>query len=200
MSTSFDVSSKPMSRFQITKQYRIVKHFKTALQECADMTRSKFPHLYDANVNKLLKKSQRKIMIFVVRLHYAVHVVNNIESSEKWKMDFATFPELHDVLSELEFDLKMSDKSDTHKSSRNSPATTTEAISTRITAIRMELELCGSTRENMVKELEELRESIDRAQTCVDNFSIDMKLFEAETKASILENIYKEGRRGIESE
>jgi hypothetical protein len=119
MSTSFDMCSELLSRFQITKQYKIVKHCKTALQECPDMAVSKFPHLYDANLNKLLKKSQRKIMIFVVRLHYAVHVVNNIETtSEKWKMDFATFPELHNVLSELEFDLKMSDKSDTHTKSR----------------------------------------------------------------------------------
>jgi hypothetical protein len=87
--------------------------------------------------------------------------VNNIEGLEKWKMNFATFPELHTVLLELEFNLKMADKSDVHKSSPNSPAMATKAISTRRMAIRTELESIVEARENMVKELEEMRQSIN---------------------------------------
>jgi hypothetical protein len=52
-------------------------------------------------------------MIFVVRLHYTIHVVNNIEGYEKWKMNFITFPKLCAVVSELEFNLKITVKLDT---------------------------------------------------------------------------------------
>jgi hypothetical protein len=45
-------------------------------------------------------------MIFVVRLHFAMHVMNIItEGRKKWKLDFATFPELQKVILELESDI-----------------------------------------------------------------------------------------------
>jgi hypothetical protein len=57
-----------------------------------------------------LKKSERNILIFLVRLHYAVAVCNafRLASERKdlpvFKFDFDTFPELKSVLIELEFD------------------------------------------------------------------------------------------------
>jgi hypothetical protein len=67
-----------------------------------------------------MKKSQKKIMIFVVRLYFTNYVVNNIKHYEKLKMNFATFPELCAVVSELEYDLKIAVKLDAQKSSLNS--------------------------------------------------------------------------------
>jgi hypothetical protein len=82
---------------------------------------------------------------------------------------------------ELEFDLKMVDKSEAQKSSPNSPATSTEeAMSTRITDLRMALESLTEARETMGKELEEeMRQLIDQAQMCLYIISINMKLYQA---------------------
>jgi uncharacterized protein YicC (UPF0701 family) len=81
----------------------------------------------------------------------------------------------------------------------------TKAISTCIMDIRMELESIADARETMGREqLEEMRQSIDQAQTCLDNFSINMKVYQAETKAMIAEEtdrcIYKKARGGVESD
>jgi hypothetical protein len=69
-----------MSQLQLTKTFKIVQHFKTALEECRD--KSKFPNLHKANVNKLTKKSQVKIIIFIVRLHFAMHMLNIFEGKK----------------------------------------------------------------------------------------------------------------------
>lgn len=55
------------------------------------------------------KKSEQKILIFVVRLHYCVLVKEAFRLAAKLKtkeikFDFATFPELEAVLTELERD------------------------------------------------------------------------------------------------
>jgi hypothetical protein len=44
-----------MSRLQLTKTFKIVKHFKTMVEECHDVTEFKFPNLRKANVSKLKK-------------------------------------------------------------------------------------------------------------------------------------------------
>ena len=74
--------TKHNSIFQLTKRFEIVQHFKSALEECRDV-KSKLPNLYRANLKKLTKKSQKKIMIFVVRLHFAMYVLNTLENGPK---------------------------------------------------------------------------------------------------------------------
>lgn len=78
------------------------------------MTQNDFPFLYGnrkGNVRgqptfgKLIKLSMRKIMVFVVRLHYAVHVLNVVETNPK-VFNFQTFPELKNVLLQVEWELK----------------------------------------------------------------------------------------------
>jgi hypothetical protein len=51
-------------------------------------------------------------------------MLNNLEG-KKWKLDFATFPELKKVLLELESDLTMVEKLDKHKPNFNLPITPT---------------------------------------------------------------------------
>jgi hypothetical protein len=172
----FDLFLKLTLCIQITKQYKIAKYFKTALEQCPDVTETVFPHLYHVNVNKLLKKSQKKIMIFVVRLHYARHVLNTFECIPIWNFNFKTFPELREVLMELEFDLKMVDKLDVRKRISTSPASGNDAISSRILAIKAEL---ASARETMV----EMRQCIDRVETGFDIVCNDIRVFQAETRA-----------------
>jgi len=45
-------------------------------------------------------------MCFVVRLHYAVHVMKQVYGKDI-KLDFKTFPQLEDVFCELETELEM---------------------------------------------------------------------------------------------
>jgi hypothetical protein len=59
--------------------------------------------------------------------------------AKKWKLDFATFPELQKVLSELESDLRMVEKLDEHKPIPNLSITTNDGIPTCIKAIKTEL-------------------------------------------------------------
>jgi hypothetical protein len=66
--------------------FKIVQHFKAALEECRDV-KSKFPNLHKANVKKLTKKSQKKIMIFIVRLHFAMYLLN-ILGGKKMEIGF----------------------------------------------------------------------------------------------------------------
>jgi hypothetical protein len=103
------------------KAYDVYKHAVVALEECENVTKINFPHLYrntqpglssssKENIRMCLKKSERNILIFVVRLHYAVAVCNafRVASERKdlvpLKFNFDTFPELKLVLTELELD------------------------------------------------------------------------------------------------
>ena len=79
-----------------------------------DVTETDFPFLYGnrkGNVRgiptftKLNKLSLKKIMLFVVRLHYATHISSVVEAIPK-VFDFETFPELKNVLLEVECELK----------------------------------------------------------------------------------------------
>jgi hypothetical protein len=58
---------------------------------------------------------------------------------KKWKLDFAAFPELQKLLSELESDLMTVEKLDEHNPIPNLPITTNDGIPTCITAIKMKL-------------------------------------------------------------
>jgi hypothetical protein len=62
---------------------------------------------------------------------------------------------------ELELDLKMVEKLDENKPSPNAPIMTDDGISSRITAIKTELASIVEARQDMVKELEEMRQSLD---------------------------------------
>jgi hypothetical protein len=80
-------------------------------------------------------------MIFVVRLHFAMYVLNTVEEGpKKWKLDFATFPELEKVLSELESDIMMEEKVDEHKLIPN----------------KTELVCVAEARDDIVKELDDI--------------------------------------------
>ena len=85
------------------------------------MTEADFPHLHrntqpglsassKQSIRMCLKKSERNILIFVVRLHYAICICNAFRSASERKdlpkinFDFETFPELESVLVELESD------------------------------------------------------------------------------------------------
>jgi hypothetical protein len=165
--------------------FKIVQHFKTALEECHDV-KSKLPNLHKANVKKLTKKSQKKIMIFIIRLHFAMYVLNILEG-KKWKLDFATFPELKKLLSELEYDLTMVEKLDEHNPIPNLPIMTNDGIPTCITAIKTELA--------------DMKQSIDRVQTILDNFSTELQFTVAVTRATMLEGLVKkEPKEGNDSD
>jgi hypothetical protein len=134
-------------------------------------------------------------MIFVVRLHYAIHVINTILDNKDLEMNFTTFPELRDVLMELDFDLKMAEKLDERKRSPsvstpspNTPSTADQAISKRITVMETELKSIDEAREKIVKEVEGMRKSIDRVKTCFGNFTNDLKFFQAVTRATLYLN------------
>ncbi len=98
---------------QLAKKYNIVTHVKDILRDCSDVKSTNFPLLYSntrpgppkVKLTQLLKKSHKTIMCFVVRLHYAVHVMNELYGDEM-KLDFETFPELEVVFRELEMELK----------------------------------------------------------------------------------------------
>jgi hypothetical protein len=87
-----------------------------ALQDCKDVTKESFP-LLDANktgnppksiasIVKLNSMPQAKIMLFVVRLHYAIHVMTQLDKRYVKKFDFECFPELKVVLKLVEKELK----------------------------------------------------------------------------------------------
>jgi len=110
---------------QLAKKYNIVNHVKNILRECNDVTATMFPLLYSntlagtprVKLTQLLKKSHKMIMCFVVRLHYAVHVMNELYG-EGMKFDFKTFPELELVFRELKTELKTYITSDTKPNRR----------------------------------------------------------------------------------
>jgi hypothetical protein len=80
-----------MLRIQLTEMFKIAQHFKTALEECRDI-KSKLPNLHKANVKKLTKKSQKKIMIFVVRLHFAMYMLNILGREKNGNWILPLFP------------------------------------------------------------------------------------------------------------
>ena len=167
--------TKHNSIFQLTKRFEIVQHFKSALEECRDV-KSELPNLYRANLKKLTKKSQKKIMIFVVRLHFAMYVLNTLENGpKKWKLDFATFPELREVLSELESDIMMEEKVDEHELSPN----------------KTELVCVAEARDDIVKELDDMKQCIVRVQTILNNISTELQSTIAKTVATMLEEHLK---------
>jgi hypothetical protein len=128
----FPLQSHDSRVSQLLKAYDVHKHALVALEDCVNVTESDFPHLYrntqpglsalsKQNIRMCLKKSERNILIFLVRLHYAVAVCNafRLASARKdlplFKFDFDTFPELKSVLVELEFDRERAVKSNYRK-------------------------------------------------------------------------------------
>jgi hypothetical protein len=118
-------------------------------------------------------------MIFIVRLHFAMYVLNTLgEGPKKWKLDFATFPELQKVISELESDIIMEEKVDKHKPSPN----------------KMELECVAEARDDIVKELDDMKQCIVRVQTILNNIHTKLQSTVAKTVATMLEEHLKKGR------
>jgi hypothetical protein len=95
---------------QIMSTYKVYKHFRTVLEDledCHDLTKESFPNLFvkGKNVTNMKLKWQRLIILFLVRLHYSVHVHNTSSKSADEpakEFNFATFPQLVDCLNELE--------------------------------------------------------------------------------------------------
>jgi hypothetical protein len=104
---------------QVFSSYKVQDHFRAVLRECADVTQNNYPHHYankieggkkGKNVSKITLKWQREIMLFLVRLHYSVHVYNTAyiqeKDAEKVQFDFETFPKLKRCLDQLECGFK----------------------------------------------------------------------------------------------
>ena len=174
-------------RFQIARKYGVPSQFQAVLKACPDVTKSRYPYLIAHCIEKskkLQKKNHVKIMIFVVRLDYAIHVCNNIMKMENWKMDFETSPELRAVLDDLEYDLRTraanKDKAGSLKSSPISPpATSNEGMSTRIETVKKEL-------ESTANQLEGSLDAIDRAQMTLDKLSKDLVMYQGATYAELV--------------
>jgi len=92
-------------------------HFRKCIRDCDDITSDSFPLLaknkYKSsekkgkNVSKLTNMSQRKIIIFIVRLHYAMNIMNHVPAEpENLEFNFKTFPEMKKCFEELERDLE----------------------------------------------------------------------------------------------
>jgi len=99
---------------QIMITYNVYKHFRSVLKDCKELTKERYPNLFantietgkkGKNVSKMTSKSQRLIIIFLVRLHYSVLVYNTaskLEDEPEKQFDFITFPQLEECLDELE--------------------------------------------------------------------------------------------------
>jgi hypothetical protein len=106
--------------YQFLNGYELFQFVQAALIDCPDLTNTRFPHLFKntkpglsatskESLEMCTKKSERNIMIFIVRLHYALSIYNafRLENNSKFnplKFDFRTFPQLENVLTELEYD------------------------------------------------------------------------------------------------
>ena len=98
-----------------------------------------------------LKKSERNILIFVVRLHYAVTVCNafRVASERKdlvpLKFNFDTFPELKLVLMELELDRECAVKCTNRK---------------KMTRVKLESELMDKDQNVLMERLDQLESNL----------------------------------------
>jgi hypothetical protein len=93
-------------------------------------------------------------------------------------LDFATFPELRKVLSELESDVIMEEKVNGHKLSPN----------------KTELVCVAEARDDIVKELDDMKQCIVRVQTILNNIRTELQSTVAKTVATMLEEHLKKGR------
>jgi hypothetical protein len=119
-------------------------------------------------------------MIFVIKLHFAMYVLNTLEEGpKKWKLDFATFPELQKVLSELESDIMMEEKMDEHELRPN----------------KTELVCVAEARDDIVKELDDMKQCIVRVQTILNNIRTELQSTIAKTVATMLEEHLKKGSK-----
>lgn len=105
-----------------TQKIQIVIHFRQAIEACKkeDVILRSVPSFFHnsdgasppgfvkASINKLVKKSHKKIMCFIVRwLHYAFYLMHDDEFlfGIVTNFNFQTFPEVQIILEELEFKL-----------------------------------------------------------------------------------------------
>jgi hypothetical protein len=87
-------------------------------------------------------------------------------------------------MSELESDIIMEEKVDEHKLNPN----------------KTELVCIAEARDDIVKELDDMKQCIVRVQTILNNISTELQLSIAMTVATMLEEHLKKGRMGGESE
>ena len=111
------------------------------MKDCVDVTAETLPQLYinkvegeqkGKNLHRLTVIAQRKIIMFVVRLHYAVQLYNSMvkrRDDGPLIFDFKTFPELQVCLEELEADLvrKNEEKDETQKARKTGDVASTIA-------------------------------------------------------------------------
>jgi len=98
---------------------------------------------------------------------------------KKWKLDFATFPELQKVLSELESDIMMEEKMDEHELRPN----------------KTELVCVAEARDDIVKELDDMKQCIVWVQTILNNIRTELQSTIAKTVATMLEEHLKKGSK-----
>jgi Lon protease-like protein len=92
-------------------------------------------------------------------------------------LDFATFPELQKVLSELNSDIMMEEKVNEHKLSPN----------------KTELVCVAEARDDIIKELDDMKQCIVRVQTILNNISTKLQSTVAKTVATMVEEHLKKG-------
>jgi hypothetical protein len=95
-------------------------------------------------------------------------------------MDFASFPELNDLFTELELDLKSKCESQEQTSIPNSPVPSNDAMSTCLHHVSMELASIRNTVEDMTR-------SLNAAESHMHSLSSELKVYEAETKVTCME-------------
>ena len=98
-----------------------------------------------------LKESERNILIFVVRLHYAITVCNAFRVASERKdlvairFNFDTFPELEPVLTELELDREYAVKCTNRK---------------KMTQVKLESELMDKHQNVVMERLDQLESNL----------------------------------------
>lgn len=106
-----------MTNKKLMSGYGVFDYFIDLIDECPDITSEKFPLLASHKNDKGRKKgsviakllpgvNQRKIVIFLVRLDYYIHLWNNDFPETKdrglYEFSFNVFPELKELFTELE--------------------------------------------------------------------------------------------------
>lgn len=123
---------------QIVKKYSIQEFFKAAVLFCKDVDSTKYPRLFisshDATTknkkqdlfNQLNKIHSNQMMTFVVRLHYAHHLMNQLYGA-KSKFDFKTYPILIRVFDAIEREMNVAWRR-INKSSKDSSTELTDVV------------------------------------------------------------------------
>ena len=154
-------------RFQIMSQYKLNDHFRALLKDCKDVTQEAYPHLFantiqgrkNKNVSKMTFQWQRLMILFLVHLHYSVHVHNFLYSPKK-EFNIKTFPQLGKCFGELE----ASQETDLAK---KSPA--------KIKSADMDIDLLVTECKQRVKNLKQVSKNYQKEKEKLDHNVAEME-------------------------